>query len=199
MLTEEQKRQIREEEIFRDEIRSEVSTSESARGFKIKLWMFLNSSFGIWFLSSVLVTSAVAGYQWLEQYNYRSAESRKQASYIDLEIHARSNRALEALRNAETNNDISNAIGRLDEGSSIFPQYQDRKMLSLIQEQIVLVPNSEKQELREARDQIPELFNHQRRLNEHDIAGNRASAEERKNIKMFIDDLLLERWRNPDA
>jgi hypothetical protein len=55
MLTPEQKAAIRAEEVFRAEIRNEIASAGRLQKPRRKVWEVLNSSFAIWFLTSVVV------------------------------------------------------------------------------------------------------------------------------------------------
>ena len=55
MLTPKQKAAIRAEEVFRAEIRNEIASAGRLQKPRRKLWEVLNSSFVIWFLTSVVV------------------------------------------------------------------------------------------------------------------------------------------------
>lgn len=57
MLTPEQKAAIREEEVFREEIRNEIASARGHQQPGRKLWGLLNSSLVIWFLTSVVVAA----------------------------------------------------------------------------------------------------------------------------------------------
>jgi hypothetical protein len=57
MLSDEQETRIREEEIFRQEVRNELGSQKPAASPGGKFWKFLNSSFALWFLSSVFLGS----------------------------------------------------------------------------------------------------------------------------------------------
>lgn len=65
-LSDEQIQQIRTEEALRLEIRKSLQDPESSRGAKkSRLWEFLNSSFGLWLLSTIFVTAIGTTYtQW---------------------------------------------------------------------------------------------------------------------------------------
>src|SRR4029450_6979739 len=57
MLTPKQKAAIRAEEVFRAEIRNEIASAGGHQQRGRKLWGLLNSSLGIWFLTSVVVAA----------------------------------------------------------------------------------------------------------------------------------------------
>lgn len=74
MLEPETKRQLREEEMFREEVRREL---EQQRVKKSELWEFVNSSFGIWLLSTIVVGAATLGYtKWQEKKEHEQAFSQ---------------------------------------------------------------------------------------------------------------------------
>jgi hypothetical protein len=76
MISEEQKKQVQAEEIYRAEIRNNI---ESAK--KKSIWLFVNSAFGIWVLSTLVVGLLSFGYtQWKE--NQADGEKRNQALQI---------------------------------------------------------------------------------------------------------------------
>lgn len=71
MISEEEKTIIREEEIYRQEVRKELSQSRSA------IWVFLNSPFGIWVLSTIIVGSLSFMYTQWKDANDRSSENKE--------------------------------------------------------------------------------------------------------------------------
>jgi len=73
MLTEEQKDHLRNEELYRQEIRKHLERN----GKRSKLMSFLNSVFGIWLLSSVVITSISASWTYWQNYS-QSIDSRNQ-------------------------------------------------------------------------------------------------------------------------
>ena len=60
MLSEMDKSRIRAEEIYRQEVRSEINNQSKTKSNKI--WVFLNSGFSLWFLSSILIAGGTAIY-----------------------------------------------------------------------------------------------------------------------------------------
>ncbi|UII20846.1 hypothetical protein [Fulvivirga ligni] len=59
MLNQSDKERIKAEEIFRNEVRKELEQGKK----NSKFWVFLNSSFGIFILSSVLIGGLSFGYK----------------------------------------------------------------------------------------------------------------------------------------
>jgi hypothetical protein len=94
LLTETERIKIRLEEQFRLEIRSQLEE----KGRKpSKLWTFLNSSFGLWLLSAIIVTWAGSIYaHWqagradrekaLQAQNVENARNKELVERLDLEI-----------------------------------------------------------------------------------------------------------------
>ena len=63
-MTEEARRKISEEEIYRQEVRQRLDAGQAAGA---RFWKFLNSNFGIFLLSTVVVTILTGAYtQWQE-------------------------------------------------------------------------------------------------------------------------------------
>ncbi len=73
MLSESEKEKLRSEEIFRDEVRKSLGTKPKGSS---AFWRFLNSSFGIFILSTIVVGGLSFTYkEW--QNNVRNARERK--------------------------------------------------------------------------------------------------------------------------
>lgn len=72
MLTDEQRQQIRAEEIFRRELRRSIDEQKPPLSRREKVWALLNSSFVLWLLSSVLVSWLTTQYA-----EYQSAEAER--------------------------------------------------------------------------------------------------------------------------
>jgi hypothetical protein len=84
MLTEEEKTKIKAEEVFRDEVRKSLNTKEK-NGF----WTFLNTSLGIWFLSTIMIGLFT---YFFNDYNETKKVTNKREDKIkqlDLEIESR--------------------------------------------------------------------------------------------------------------
>jgi hypothetical protein len=95
MLSEEDKQRIREEEIFRDEVRRTL-----AKGSSSSKMAFLNSPFGIYLLSTVLIGLVSFAYtRWKEQYD-ASLAHREQIEKLQGEINFRVRQLDAALANA---------------------------------------------------------------------------------------------------
>jgi hypothetical protein len=153
MLLEEEKERIRAEELFRHEIRREIESKSSKHSRGKRLWLLLNTSFALWFLSSVVLgglTAAIASYQKYHSEWSRKAETQRR---LNTEISNRISEALDAnhlyqqrINSGQVNEPSAesvymNVLDYLDnhvtyDGKSydfsIYPEYQQRKFRSLI-------------------------------------------------------------------
>lgn len=145
MLSEEKKIIIEAEEKFRHEFRlkleSETSAAKSGlnkleaefvqveKKFSAKLMEFLNSSVGMWFLSSVVITGGAAMLQQI-QHNYE-AEQKNKAQLIEyqFEIGNRIQNMKYFLRHAKTVGDAKSALAGVFK--SKFPLSPDLENQSL--------------------------------------------------------------------
>lgn len=90
MLTDNQKLRIREEEIYRDEVRKSLVKPD---GFFKRFYNFLNSALGLWILTTIVVGVFTWGYaQW-----QLSVQSREQINKLDIEIEKRFDNAANSL------------------------------------------------------------------------------------------------------
>lgn len=169
-LSDADKARIRAEEIFRHEIDKEIETSEQADSDGRQIWTILNSSFTLWFLSSVVVaslTAAVALFQKRHGERVRRAETQRR---LDIEISSRIAGGLVALNLEKDriaagstvsiswifnealyylNNRVTDGHKQYD--FSIFPEYKARGFQSLIFELSSVVNPSIIAALRESR------------------------------------------------
>lgn len=95
-LSDDERQKIRFEEEYRLEVRSKLAQTDS-KGKPYRVWTFLNSSFGLWFLSAVCITGLGSLYaQWhdgrieqLKKFELAQVEELKNTEAIerlDLEI-----------------------------------------------------------------------------------------------------------------
>jgi len=170
MLTEEEKSRIRSEEIFRLAVIRELENTKPRLSRRKRLWLFLNSSFALWFLSSVVLTGLTG---WFANYQSRRNEKIRNAENVqrlDTEIANRIFEALAGLRIDEqrvkqhpsfsANAIYGNVVLYLDNSFinatafrrdfSIYTDYRNRSVRSLILELRSLVDPSLRPELKDA-------------------------------------------------
>src|SRR5579862_4598115 len=167
MLTDDEKARIRAEEIFRLEVNRELAASKPRGSLRERSWAFLNSSLGLWVLSSVVLaglTTAYAHYQSNREEQTRKAELERR---LDTEISSRISSALAGLRldkvrieqgeryqpewiysTAQSYLDnffITDPSSRRD--FSVYPDYRNRTFRSLVLELRAVADSSARQEL----------------------------------------------------
>ena len=82
LLTPEEIARIRQEEVLRAEIRKELTPPAQTNGgrWRQKVWKFLNSTLGIWFLSTVVVAGLVHFYNSQQAAHQEREAERKEAA-----------------------------------------------------------------------------------------------------------------------
>jgi hypothetical protein len=101
MLPEETSQRIREEELFRLEVRSElaaeIQNKAQAEPKKNKVWLFLNSTLGMWVLGTVALGLVSFGYTTYTDYRTQKQERSTRIRKLDLEIEWRLSQFIMAL------------------------------------------------------------------------------------------------------
>jgi len=138
VLSDEERRRIRAEEIFRDEIRRELAAHDSRRS---RLWAFTNSSIFIWFLSSVVVAAITTGYSRCSEATRVSAASEETKRRLNVELSRRA-AELEAelaavaaapeVAKDERFREALNTVRRAH--TPIFTEFSDRPLSSILWE-----------------------------------------------------------------
>jgi hypothetical protein len=167
MLTEEESTRIRAEEIFRLEVRRELAASKPGRSVRDSFWSLLNSSFILWFLSSVVLASVTTAFTYYQSSRGEQIRKAELEGRLDTEISNRISLALAGLRtdqksiehgksypanliyrNTQSYLDnffITDPSNRRD--FSIYPEYRQRTFRSLIFELRTVVDSSMRPEL----------------------------------------------------
>lgn len=171
MLTNDDIKRIHAEEQLRHEIRQQLSTAsappttaqpatptQTPHGFGKKLMDFLNSSVGMWLLSSVVLTGGAALIQQV-QHSYQIKEQNHQQLVSHLfEIQNRLDNMEYLLRRAQTVGDAKKALNGLFK--SLFPlspELQNRSLSSLYFAVYNLIPGERQQKAQEAIEFVRQL------------------------------------------
>ena len=171
MLTPEDIKRIHAEEQLRHEIRQQLSAAPAKaeprttaletpthHGFGKKLMDFLNSSVGMWLLSSVVLTGGAALIQQV-QHNYQIREQNHQQLVSHLfEIQNRLDNMEYLLRRAQTVGDAKKALNGLFK--SLFPlspELQNRSLASLYFSVYNLIPGTRQEKAQEAIEFVRQL------------------------------------------
>jgi len=143
-LNDEERERIRAEEIFRDEVRKSLSVKRSFWG---KVYVFFNSSLGVFVLSGVFLTGVSSLYVRTSEQRREDSARRENARKLLVEIPFRveelkklesdvfSYSSLQTVRSAITGKTINDAaVGQLGDFEPIFAEYSGRSLLALLWE-----------------------------------------------------------------
>jgi len=171
MLTDDDIKRIHAEEQLRHEIRKQLDAAHIAQnppaaattpakepGFGKRIMEFLNSSVGMWLLSSVVLTGGAAVIQQV-QHQYQISEQNHQQLVTHLfEIQNRLDNMEYLLRRAQTVGEAKDALHGLFK--SIFPlstELQNRSLASLYFTVYNLIPGNRQAKAQEAIEFVREL------------------------------------------
>ena len=145
-LSDEERSKLRLEELYRQEVRRELSDAADTGS---RLWKALNSSFGLWLLSALFISGLGTLYTSCQTARERESAKTRDIERLDLEISYRfSNvlRHLNILRDRATRNpswltrapeDITETLRLLKEPPradfrSLYPQYNEYSLPALL-------------------------------------------------------------------
>jgi hypothetical protein len=174
MLNDKQKELIEAEERFRYELKKNLEAESSSikeevesakqsieaegRKFSSKLFEFLNSSVGSWFLSSVIVTGGAGLYQQVEHHYETQKLQHEQLIKYKFEIENRIDHMELALRQSKTVGDAKEAFQRLHKGKfPLSPELQNRGLGSMYLNLYDLLSGSNQSRAQEALNFIRQL------------------------------------------
>ena len=213
MLSEEERKKIKDEEIFRQEIQRELEAQKPTPSRKKKAWQFINSSFGLWLLSTVIVGLFGWAYTTCQTQEREQAQRKEQQRRLNLEIKNRVTDTLSYLQDMERRVNEGKAkfppewlfartVRRLDgfdesesQLQSIYPDNKERDLKSLIFELETLLASSKKEELNRALSAYEQLKSKASEAIQTSTFGNPVSAEEKqqsldsvKQVKAIIEE-----------
>ncbi|MDP1749652.1 MAG: hypothetical protein Q8L22_09345 [Reyranella sp.] len=166
MLTEEEAKRIAAEERYRHEIRKSLAGAETPatapvpekHGFGKKLFEFLNSSVGMWLLSSVVLTGGAAMLQQIQHNHEIAQKNRQDLTSHKFEIQHRLDSMTFLLRRAKTVGEAKNALNGVFKSSiPLTPELQNRSLASLYMSIQPLLAGTEKQKTTEAFELVKQL------------------------------------------
>jgi hypothetical protein len=181
MLSSEEKSRIRAEEVFRQEIRRELEARSVPPSCGRKVWTLLNSSFALWFLSSVVIAGLTGIVTTNERTHSVQAQKADHQTRLTTEIGFRVGNGVNALLTDEQRIRAGEALSTFDvynEGLnyldnrvfyrggaspeqidySVYAEYRDRKFRSLLFELKTAVDTSAIPELAHANARYMEVF-----------------------------------------
>lgn len=165
MLSEEEKAKIKAEEIFRQAVRAELERQRQPEkeSSSKKLWRVLNSSFGLWFLSTIVLGIVVTGYTKWQEKLWAAKRDQQTIMQIDIEVALRLNHFRSTINNSVSQKQFVAALAALEKSSNdlfsiySFPEYERRSVQALLIELELFVPIDQKAEIKNALRGMHEL------------------------------------------
>ena len=156
MISEQEKEKIRQEEIYRREIRQEIAKTAQRDTFTQKIWAFLNCPLGLWFLSTIAIGIISWSYSQWQANQVQIQEYQKQRRKLNMEVASRIQTFKNFLANAQNKEQLYYSISFLDDPEVdrfnlfIFPEFRKRSLRSLLWELNELVEKDEQADINEA-------------------------------------------------
>ena len=86
LLSDRDRQRIREEEIYRQEIRAQLAREDEPRKLVNRAWKFLNTPLGLWLLSTVMIGFLTWGYATYQQHRVQALKEAEVRKKLSLEI-----------------------------------------------------------------------------------------------------------------
>lgn len=143
MLTEDEKKHFKEEEVFRYEVRKSLEKKEK-KPFWPRLWELMNSAFGLWLLSTVVVGLVASSYGDLKAKNEINAKNTETRRKLETEVSSRLQIFRASLLGFSTEQYFQfkyTQLATMVDGTSaqdkdrplfVFPDFKDRTLQSLL-------------------------------------------------------------------
>lgn len=169
MLTEDEMKRIAAEERYRHSIRKSLEEESAGPppepppppappGFGSKLYEFLNSSVGMWLLSSVVLTGGAAFLQQVQHQHEISLKNQADLTNHRFEIEHRLDGMSFLLRRAVTVGDAKAALGGVFKSAiPVTPELQNRSLASLYLSVYPLLAGTEKEKTNRAYNLVKQL------------------------------------------
>jgi hypothetical protein len=203
MLSEQEKQRIHEEEIYRSEVRGALPNPNSLSDFKrwSRIWQFINSGFGLWLLSTVVLGLATWGYTRWQTTRESEARNVESIQKLDIEILSRLFAVLSwgegyttaggKVGQTQTNIAPADLVNKLlhPPGSEkmLIPEFANRNLKSLLFELSFRLKGNEKIVVEEALIEIEQI--------ERDYASKQLTVEEVPEYLGRVMKLDRFRWR----
>jgi hypothetical protein len=151
VLSEEERYRIKEEEIFREEVRRSLQPPAAKSFFESRAWKLLNASIVLWLLSSVVVAGLTQWYSHQQSVQAERAGRRELQRKLEAEIGNRLRQTINGLevwkRNVARGGFTGTTQGTYNQMASylnntagpnvdysVFPEYRSRTFSSLLME-----------------------------------------------------------------
>jgi hypothetical protein len=216
MLTEDDKKRIREEEIYRQEVRREIEGEKPSPARSQRLWEVVNKPFVLWSLSTILVGLISWTYASYEAQNRDLSQRTAAVNKIDLEIRNRIGGSLKYLnglqqvRQAIHPDDVfDGALQYLDKNKgeyavSLYPEYKDKGFQALVTDLKGLVGADEQQNFDKALKAYDELKNSRMETSNVNTTRSKPNATEELKVsaeaikranQLIGEGIMIPRWK----
>jgi hypothetical protein len=174
MLSEDRKSIIEAEEKFRHELKIKLEAEAASlksglnhleeeiklveKKFSAKLMEFLNSSVGMWFLSSVVITGGAAGLQQIQHHYETEQKNKAQLIEYQFEIGNRIQNMKYFLRHAKTVGDAKSALASVFKSKfPLSPTLENQSLSALYFNLYQLIDGTDKDKSRRAIEVVLDL------------------------------------------
>ena len=136
------------EEVYREEVRRDIEAKRTLSKSE-RFWRFLNSSFGMWILTTVIAGGVVWALTTWRDSRRMHDQRRQTIQRLDTEIATRLDRLAIRLPVLRNRRQLSEAIEALDQpgssiyGSTAYPEYAGWSLLALVRDLRENVPSSD--------------------------------------------------------
>ena len=126
---------IREEEVFREEVRKNIEKNRESTSQTGGLWRFVNSSFGLWMLSSVVLSFFGFSYGYIQDQRRTKRDAQERISKLRFEIAAHGLDFLNSLQLAHNYTEYSNVfVDHLQRPKYKLSEFKDATLDQLVWE-----------------------------------------------------------------
>ncbi|MBV9928532.1 MAG: hypothetical protein JOZ96_26185 [Acidobacteria bacterium] len=217
MLTEDDKKRIREEEVYRQEVRRELEAEKPGPSGGQRLWEVFNKPLVLWFLSTILVGFISWMYASREAQNKELSQRTEAIRKLDREIRNRVGGSLKYLDKPQQGHQplppydvFDGVLLSLDKNNgeyaaSLYPEYKDKGFQALVTDLKGLVGDDEQADLEKALATYDELKNSRaessgtntNRPKPNATEESKASAQAIDKAKRLIrEGIMIPRWKD---
>jgi hypothetical protein len=192
MLPRQEKKRIREEEIFRIEVQRELASRSSQKSLTSGLWKFVNSAFVLWLLSSIFLSIVSWGFaRWYAKLEL-DRQREETVKRLDIEIASRFE-SVDFLRwgyRLIDDKQIPDLPTQLlfppGDQAALDPVYSHRNLKSLLYELSLNVPENEREPIRGAIQNVERI--------EGRWAGRKMPAGDLSDFQEIVKETYKIRW-----
>jgi hypothetical protein len=208
MLSSEDQARVHAEEIYRAEIREEIAAARQSKNVTrgARVWSFINSSLGIWVLTTLVVGSGSWAFSVWRDARVAKRENVRTIQKLDIEITTRIDQFASSVNGLVSGHAYETALAALENpvgnpyAASAYPEFRERGLTSLIRELQERSPQQKRKELARALAGATELAriaagNLERRVeSESTKATDMNFSQLEKVFAIAKNDLRLSRW-----